>query len=115
MQNLLRKSSWLRPGRAHLIGVLISFGLVLSGCSMFDEWMPETPEPKKAKATPAATPEDGGSNKREQLRSYYEKQARPKKSSDAYANDPIVRCRVDASDEYMRQSDCHLRGGYPAD
>ena len=90
--------------------------LVSWGCEGADEWLPKTPESSSAKkAAQSATPSDPTRSKREKLRAYYDRQTRPKEKSEAVSNDPIVQCRFAGGTEFMRRSDCSLRGGRASD
>jgi len=93
--------------------------LSLCGCFVVDEIEKgqeimkahsPNPEPEKAGASKsAAAPKSA----RERLAEYYAEQ-RAKASSSSGSSDPadsIGRCRVGGSTEFLRRSDCKIRGG----
>ncbi len=106
-----RPSGWLIP--AACAAVLIA-GV---GCSNIDEWLPESPDGGTSKSSASSSESSGGSGqgKRDKLRAYYARQTRPKKASEVIASDPIVRCSFAGGSEFMRRSDCTLRGGKAGD
>lgn len=92
---------------AHVLLVLALATPALGGCgeinSMLDAGAGKEEDKKK--------PEDAGSgaqSARQKLDEYYNREPRKVEQD---PNDPIVPCRVQGSTQFMRNSDCELRGG----
>lgn len=86
----------------------------LVGCSVVDEIDGIGKDPKKeAAAKPSPDASDGmpavpeGSNQAK-LRAYYNRSAKPAQDD---PENPIVKCRLAGTEQYMRLYDCELRGG----
>jgi hypothetical protein len=88
------------------------------GCFVIDEIdqgraLMEEHNPGPATATEATGSDGTPKSARERLNEYYAKQrakaSSPAKSEDA--SDAVGKCRIGGSVQFMRRTDCNLRGG----
>lgn len=95
--------------------------LLCSGCFVIDEieagqaiMKAHSPDSEpEAEKSDAARPSGGTQTARQRLAEYYAKQ-RAKASTASKSTDPgdaVGRCRIRGSTEFLRRSDCQLRGG----
>jgi hypothetical protein len=101
--------------------LVLLLALLCSGCFIIDEIeagqeIMDAHSPDRqpgAKSGTAAEPSGERKTARQRLAEYYAKQ-RAKASGPSRSSDPgdaVGRCRIRGSTEFLRRSDCQLRGG----
>ena len=91
-----------------LVTALLSMGLVLSGCGEINDMLNAGKGEKPAAAGEKTTADTSGQSAREKLDAYY---SRGSREVDQHPDDPVIGCRLRGATQYMRRSDCKLRGG----
>jgi hypothetical protein len=101
--------------------LILLAALLCSGCFIIDEieagqaiMQAHSPDSEPQKETGSATrPGGGAKSARQRLAEYYAKQ-RAKASTASKSEEPgdvAGRCRIRGSTQFLRRSDCQLRGG----
>jgi hypothetical protein len=83
--------------------------LALSGCGEINDMLDAGKEKKPAAAETAAKADPAGQSAKAKLDAYYKRESRQVQHD---PNDPIVSCNLRGKRQYMRRSDCALRGGH---
>jgi len=106
---------WDVMARAHhplraLVPLILAFALLLSGCGEVNDMLDAGAGKDKKKAAAAETEAaSGGGSARAKLDAYYNRESRTVEHD---PKDPIVSCNIRGKRQYMRRSDCALRGGH---
>ena len=90
------------------LGCLIAVGLLATGCGEINDMLDAGAGEKPAAAGPQATADTAGQSAREKLDAYYNREPREFEQD---PNDPVVTCRLRGKTQFMRRSDCKIRGG----
>lgn len=97
----------LRPFRILAPSILAS-SLLLAGCGEINDMLDAGSGGPEKKAA-AAQAEPAGSSAQAKLDAYYKRESRKVEHD---PNDPIVSCNLSGKRQFMRRSDCALRGGH---
>lgn len=95
---------------ARFAAPLFAVALLCSGCGEINDLLDAgAAEKKPAAASPAAKEEATGQSAKAKLDAYYKRESRTVQHD---PNDPIVSCSLRGKRQFMRRSDCVLRGGH---
>jgi len=98
------------PRFAPLAALLLALALLCTGCGEINDMLDAGAADKKPKApSPAAKEEAANQTAKAKLDAYYKRESRTVQHD---PNDPIVSCSLSGKRQYMRRTDCALRGGH---
>ena len=93
-----------------LAPLILASSLLLAGCGEINDMLDAgSGKTEKKAAETAARAETGGSSAQAKLDAYYNRESRKVEHD---PSDPIVSCNLRGKRQYMRRSDCALRGGH---
>ena len=95
--------------RGRFAAPLLVAVLVLSGCGEINDMLDAGKAEKPAAATEATKAEASGQSAKAKLDAYYKREPRQVAQD---PNDPAVSCSLNGKRQFMRRSDCLLRGGH---